>query len=69
MYQFDVVTLFPQMFDAVTQCGVTGRARERGLDPKNQTKGLPPARAERTPAWKTQCHSGCIQSWDDLLSV
>ena len=31
MYQFDVVTLFPQMFDAVTGCGVTGRARERGL--------------------------------------
>jgi tRNA (guanine37-N1)-methyltransferase len=31
MFQFDVVTLFPQMFDAVTQCGVTGRARERGL--------------------------------------
>jgi tRNA (guanine37-N1)-methyltransferase len=31
MFQFDVITLFPQMFDAVTQCGVTGRARERGL--------------------------------------
>jgi tRNA (guanine37-N1)-methyltransferase len=29
--QFDVVTLFPQMFDAVTECGITGRARERGL--------------------------------------
>jgi tRNA (guanine37-N1)-methyltransferase len=29
MVQFDVVTLFPQMFDAVTQWGVTGRARER----------------------------------------
>ncbi|HTP95807.1 MAG TPA: tRNA (guanosine(37)-N1)-methyltransferase TrmD [Burkholderiales bacterium] len=27
--QFDVVTLFPQMFDAVTGLGVTGRARER----------------------------------------
>src|SRR5262245_22649731 len=31
MYQFDVITLFPQMFDAVTGSGVTGRARERGL--------------------------------------
>ncbi|MDP2397188.1 MAG: tRNA (guanosine(37)-N1)-methyltransferase TrmD [Burkholderiales bacterium] len=29
--QFDVVTLFPAMFDAVTELGVTGRARERGL--------------------------------------
>lgn len=29
--QFDVVTLFPSMFDAVTDCGVIGRARERGL--------------------------------------
>jgi tRNA (guanine37-N1)-methyltransferase len=31
MFQFDVITLFPQMFDAVTQYGITGRARERGL--------------------------------------
>ena len=31
MFQFDVVTLFPPMFDAVTECGVTGRAREKGL--------------------------------------
>ena len=31
MYQFDVVTLFPEMFDAVPQSGVTGRARERKL--------------------------------------
>jgi tRNA (guanine37-N1)-methyltransferase len=31
MYQFDVVTLFPEMFEAVTECGVTGRARERKL--------------------------------------
>jgi tRNA (guanine37-N1)-methyltransferase len=31
MLQFDVVTLFPPMFDAVTGCGVTGRARDRGL--------------------------------------
>jgi len=30
MLQFDVVTLFPPMFEAVTECGVTGRARERG---------------------------------------
>jgi tRNA (guanine37-N1)-methyltransferase len=29
--QFDVVTLFPRMFDAVTECGVTGRARDKGL--------------------------------------
>src|SRR6476620_751061 len=31
MLQFDVVTLFPAMFDAVTESGVTGRARERKL--------------------------------------
>ena len=31
MYQFDVVTLFPEMFEAVTESGVTGRARERRL--------------------------------------
>ena len=31
MYQFDVVTLFPEMFEAVTDSGVTGRARERKL--------------------------------------
>lgn len=29
MLQFDVVTLFPEMFDAVTGSGITGRARER----------------------------------------
>jgi len=31
MLQIDVVTLFPPMFDAITGCGVTGRARERRL--------------------------------------
>jgi tRNA (guanine37-N1)-methyltransferase len=31
MFQFDAVTLFPEMFDAVTESGVTGRARERRL--------------------------------------
>jgi tRNA (guanine37-N1)-methyltransferase len=30
MLQFDVITLFAPMFDAVTGSGVTGRARERG---------------------------------------
>lgn len=29
MFQFDVVTLFPRMFDAVAHWGITGRARER----------------------------------------
>lgn len=29
--RFDVVTIFPPMFDAVARHGVTGRARERGL--------------------------------------
>ena len=29
MLQIDVVTLFPPMFEAVTESGVTGRARER----------------------------------------
>lgn len=31
MYQFDVVTLFPEMFAAVTESGVTARAQERRL--------------------------------------
>jgi tRNA (guanine37-N1)-methyltransferase len=31
MFQFDVITLFPEMFEAVTESGVTGRARERKL--------------------------------------
>ena len=31
MVQFDVISLFPEMFDAVTESGVTGRARERKL--------------------------------------
>jgi tRNA (guanine37-N1)-methyltransferase len=31
MLQIDVVTLFPAMFEAVTESGVTGRAKERGL--------------------------------------
>lgn len=31
MLQFDVITLFPAMFDAVTEFGVTGRARDKGL--------------------------------------
>ena len=31
MFQFDVVTLFPEMFAAVTESGVTGRARERKI--------------------------------------
>ena len=31
MFQFDVVTLFPEMFDAITGSGVIGRARERKL--------------------------------------
>lgn len=31
MMQFDVVTLFPSMFDALTGAGVVGRARDRGL--------------------------------------
>ncbi len=30
MKHFDVVTLFPSMFDAVTQYGITQRARDRG---------------------------------------
>src|SRR5688572_10870128 len=29
MLQIDVVTLFPKMFDAITESGITGRARER----------------------------------------
>ncbi|HUO44715.1 MAG TPA: tRNA (guanosine(37)-N1)-methyltransferase TrmD [Burkholderiales bacterium] len=31
MLQFDVITLFPRMFEAVTASGVTGRARGKGL--------------------------------------
>jgi len=29
VFQFDVVTLFPEMLEAVTRWGITGRARER----------------------------------------
>ncbi len=29
--RIDAITLFPQMFDAVTRFGITGRAHERGL--------------------------------------
>ena len=29
MLQFDIVTLFPKMFDAITESGITGRAREK----------------------------------------
>ena len=28
---YDVVTLFPEMFSALTGCGITGRAQDRGL--------------------------------------
>ncbi|MEQ1741445.1 MAG: tRNA (guanosine(37)-N1)-methyltransferase TrmD, partial [Candidatus Nitrotoga sp.] len=28
--RFDVITLFPEMFDAITQYGVTRRAAEQG---------------------------------------
>ena len=31
MLQVDVVSIFPQMFDALIRFGVTGRARDRGL--------------------------------------
>src|SRR5690349_9574811 len=31
MLRFDVITLFPRMFDALTEAGVIGRARERRL--------------------------------------
>ena len=30
MYQFDVVTLFPRMLDAITEWGISGRARDSG---------------------------------------
>jgi tRNA (guanine37-N1)-methyltransferase len=30
-FEFDVVTLFPEMFDAVTKYGVTGRAKESAV--------------------------------------
>lgn len=31
MLQFDIISLFPQMFEAVTENGVTGRARQKRL--------------------------------------
>ena len=30
-YEFDVITLFPQMFEAITKYGVTGRANENAV--------------------------------------
>ncbi|MHB1359281.1 MAG: tRNA (guanosine(37)-N1)-methyltransferase TrmD [Rhodocyclaceae bacterium] len=44
--RFDVVTLFPEMFAAVTDCGITRRARERGLwqleswNPRDRTENV-----------------------------
>lgn len=44
--RFDVVTLFPEMFSAVSDCGITARARKRGLwdlglwNPRDQTTDL-----------------------------
>ena len=31
MMRFDVITLFPEIFDSVTKCGITARAMKRGL--------------------------------------
>ncbi len=31
MIRFDVITLFPEMFAGVTECGITGRALQAGL--------------------------------------
>ena len=30
MFRFDVVTLFPRMLEAITEWGISGRARARG---------------------------------------
>lgn len=30
-FEFDVITLFPEMFDAITRYGITGRAKENGI--------------------------------------
>ena len=30
-YEIDVVTLFPEMFDAITKYGITGRANANGI--------------------------------------
>ena len=30
-FEFDVITLFPEMFDAITQHGVTGKASRNGI--------------------------------------
>lgn len=44
--RFDVVTLFPEMFSAVSDCGITARAKKRGLwdlglwNPRDQTTDL-----------------------------
>ena len=66
MLQFDVVTLFPKMFDAITESGITGRAREKlvyqflpyGDDPEvceAHTRLLVPVPAAgRPPAAKAQ---------------
>ncbi len=31
LLRFDVVTIFPEMFDAVAKFGITGRALDRGI--------------------------------------
>ena len=44
--RFDVVTLFPEFFRSLTDCGITARARQRGLwslqtwNPRDVTEDL-----------------------------
>jgi tRNA (guanine37-N1)-methyltransferase len=44
--RFDAVTLFPEMFDAVLDYGITRRALDRGL----YRLAMEPARLHRRPA-------------------
>ena len=44
--RFDVITLFPEVFSAITESGITARARKRGLwnvhfwNPRDVTQDL-----------------------------
>ena len=53
--KFDIVTIFPRMFDGPTREGILGRAIERGLlDLKVTTCGTSPTIATaRSTTWRT----------------
>ena len=54
MIQFDVVTLFPPMFDAISQHGITARAIENKLYSLSLWKYLSLAQLISSVRWNTE---------------